>query len=70
MWLSGVQSWDENFTISGAGDAGDQVRVTMRNIEAILAQLGGALSDVVKAAIYVVVTSDDETNLDGAWAAG
>lgn len=68
MWLSGAQSWDENFTIAGAGDAGEQVRVTMRNIEAILAELGGSLSDIVKAVIYVV-TNDAETNMDGAWAA-
>lgn len=67
VWLSGVQSFDETLTILGAGDAGEQVRVTMRNIEAILAELGGSLSDIVKAVIYVV-TNDDETNMDGAWA--
>ncbi len=69
MWLSGVQSWswDENEVILGGGDAGEQVRVTMRNIEAILAELGGSLADIVKAVIYVI-TDDDEANFGSAWA--
>jgi len=68
VWLSGVQSWDESLVILGAGDAGEQVRVTMRNIEAILAELGGSLADLVIAVIYVV-TNGDETNMGSAWEA-
>jgi enamine deaminase RidA (YjgF/YER057c/UK114 family) len=75
VWLSGVQSWDGNETpfapavgpILGVGDPGEQVRVTMRNIEAILAELGGSLADLVRAVIYVI--TDDDANLDNAWAA-
>lgn len=53
--------------ILGVGDAGEQVRVTMRNIEAILAELGGSLPDIAKAVIYVI--TDDDANFGNAWAA-
>lgn len=48
VWLSGVQAWDGDDVILGRGDAGEQVRVTMGNIEAILVELGGSLADLVK----------------------
>jgi len=75
VWLSGVQAWDGNETplapevglILGVGDAGEQVRVTMRNIEAILVELGGSLADLARAVIYVI--TDDVANLGNAWEA-
>jgi enamine deaminase RidA (YjgF/YER057c/UK114 family) len=67
VMFSGVQSWGETGVLLGQGDAGEQVRVTMRNIEGMLTDLGGSLSDIAKAVLYVV-TSDD-ANMGSAWEA-
>lgn len=40
----------------------------MRNLELILAELGGSLADLVRTVIYVV-SLDDGTHLDHAWEA-
>lgn len=66
VWLSGVQGWDENGRWEGRTDAREQTLTTMRNIESILAELGGSLSDLVRVVIYAICR-DDEANLDQAW---
>src|SRR4051812_42957699 len=67
-WLSGVQSWGETLdVILGRGDAAEQVRVTMHNIELILHEMGGSLSELAKAVIYV--RTDNDANMGNAWEA-
>ena len=70
VWLSGVQAWDEEDAVVRlpGDDAGEQVRVTMRNIESILAELGGSLADLVRTVIYVV-SLDDGATMGDAWSA-
>jgi len=53
--------------ILGPGDAAEQVRVTMRNIELILLEMGGSLSELAKAVIYV--RTDNAANMGNAWEA-
>jgi enamine deaminase RidA (YjgF/YER057c/UK114 family) len=63
--LSGVQSVDADDRVVGAGDFAAQVRGAMLNIETILVDLGGSLSSIARAVIYVRSDQDDDMSL--AW---
>jgi enamine deaminase RidA (YjgF/YER057c/UK114 family) len=52
VWVTGCTSQIDG-TVVHAGDAYEQTRQSIRNIESALAQLGAALTDVVRTRIYV-----------------
>ena len=54
IFVSGNVSLDPNGQVIGKGDVGAQSRQTFRNIEAILAQAGASLKDVVKITTFIV----------------
>jgi reactive intermediate/imine deaminase len=54
IFVSGHVGTDANGQIVGKGDVAAQTRQTFRNIEAILAQAGASLKDVVKITTFIV----------------
>ena len=50
--LTGQVAWDHDENIVGHGDVEAQARKCLQNIEALLAAVGGRLSDVVSITIY------------------
>ena len=54
IFVSGNVGVDANGQIVGKGDVGAQTRQIFRNIEAILAQAGASLKDVVKITTFIV----------------
>lgn len=56
--VTGQVGWDANFNVIGEGDAGKQAHAAIDNIEAILAGVGGRLSDIVSYTTYYVRHED------------
>jgi reactive intermediate/imine deaminase len=54
IYVSGNVGIDANGQIVGKGDVAAQTRQTFRNIEAILAEAGATLKDVVKITTFLV----------------
>jgi reactive intermediate/imine deaminase len=54
IFVSGNVGVDANGQVVGKGDVGAQSRQTFKNIEAILAQAGASLKDVVKITTFIV----------------
>lgn len=50
--FTGQVAWDENEQIVGEGDVAEQTRQCFRNIERILAAVGGTLDDLVAVTTY------------------
>jgi enamine deaminase RidA (YjgF/YER057c/UK114 family) len=50
--FTGQVAWDENEEIVGKGDIEEQSRQCFRNIQAVLAAVGGTLEDVVSITTY------------------
>lgn len=50
--FTGQVAWDENEQIVGHGDVAEQTRQCFRNIERILAIVGGTLDDLVSVTTY------------------
>ena len=50
--FTGQVAWDADESIVGTGDVGAQTRQCFRNIEAVLAHVGGTLDDLVSVTTY------------------
>ena len=50
--FTGQVAWDENEKIVGEGDVAEQTRQCFRNIERVLAAVGGRLDDLVAVTTY------------------
>jgi enamine deaminase RidA (YjgF/YER057c/UK114 family) len=50
--FTGQVAWDENEQIVGKGDVAEQTRQCFRNIEKVLAAVGGRLDDLVTVTTY------------------
>lgn len=51
--LTGQVAWDASETIVGAGDPAAQTRQCFENIRRVLAEVGGALSDIVELTTWI-----------------
>lgn len=56
--LTGQVAWDVDGCVVGAGDAEAQTQYAIDNIEKILAEAGGQISDVVSVTMYYVRDED------------
>lgn len=56
--VTGQVAWDENSVVVGVGDAAAQLRKSFENVQAILAEVGGTLEDVVSMTIYFLDRDD------------
>jgi enamine deaminase RidA (YjgF/YER057c/UK114 family) len=54
IYVSGTTALGADGAFIGAGDAGEQTRQALRNVEAGLAQVGSSLSDVVRTRLFVL----------------
>lgn len=50
--ITGQIAWDENNEIVGRGDVAAQARQCLKNIETILAEVGGVKEDIVSMTIF------------------
>lgn len=50
---AGQVAWNEKGELVGIGDVRVQTRQTLNNVEAVLAEAGGTLSDVLKCNVYL-----------------
>ncbi len=58
MWggvicTAGQVAWNERGELVGIGDVRAQTRQTLRNVEAVLAEAGAGLADVLKCTVYL-----------------
>ncbi len=56
--LTGQVAWDAEERIVGKGDVTEQTRQCFRNIEALLAQVGGRLEDIVSLTTWFLDRAD------------
>jgi enamine deaminase RidA (YjgF/YER057c/UK114 family) len=56
--VTGQVAWDWDSAIVGVGDAATQLRKSFENVEAILAEAGGTLADIVSMTIYFLHRDD------------
>ncbi|MEM7508050.1 MAG: RidA family protein [Pseudomonadota bacterium] len=56
--LTGQVAWDAEERIVGDGDVTEQTRQCFRNIQAVLADFGGTLEDVVSITTYYLAPQD------------
>lgn len=64
LFITGQVATDRDGAIVGVGDIREQVRQTLRNIEAILAAAGGGCDDIVRMT-YFYMDIDDVAKLGG-----
>jgi enamine deaminase RidA (YjgF/YER057c/UK114 family) len=50
--VTGQVAWDEHDQVVGVGDAEAQMEQCIRNVRAVLAEVGGELDDIVSMTIY------------------
>lgn len=65
LYLAGAVSMDETGAVVGAGDLITQFRQAYANIEAVLAEFGADMTNIVDEAVYVTDFPTVMANLDG-----
>lgn len=58
--VSGTTATDESGSVVGRGDAEEQARVAIGNVETALTEAGASLADVVRTRLYVTDVADWE----------
>lgn len=56
--VTGQVAWDADSKVVGVGEAAVQLRKSFENVQAILAEVGGTLADVVSMTIYFLNRDD------------
>jgi enamine deaminase RidA (YjgF/YER057c/UK114 family) len=56
--ITGQVAWDENGDVVGAGDVETQMEMAVRNVETVLAEVGGTLADIVSMTVYFLDRAD------------
>ncbi|MEM7563241.1 MAG: RidA family protein [Pseudomonadota bacterium] len=56
--LTGQVAWDPDENIVGKGDVSEQTRQCFRNIETLLAEVGGTLEDIISITTYFLALED------------
>ncbi len=58
LCISGIVSVDKQGNVVGEGDAAEQTRVILENMQALLAMNGATFEDVVKVVVYLTNMDD------------
>jgi enamine deaminase RidA (YjgF/YER057c/UK114 family) len=56
--VTGQVAWDAHDQVVGVGDAEAQLEQSIRNVRAVLAEVGGELDDIVSMTVYFVDRAD------------
>jgi len=56
--VTGQVAWDSDSVVVGLGDAATQLSKSFDNVQAILAEVGGTLADIVSMTIYFLDRAD------------
>ena len=65
LYVSGQTAWDANRQLVGGSDLAAQARQAFRNVQTVVEESGGTMSDVVSLRIYIVDYGPDKAEAVG-----